>query len=220
MTDFDTLREWMVEQQIAARGVTDAKVLAAMREVPREEFVPAELTAQAYEDTPLPIGEGQTISQPYIVGFMIAALQCKGDERVLDIGTGSGYAAAVLSRIVAEVYTVERLAGLADLARRRLQRLHYDNIQVFHGDGSLGWAEHAPYDAIVVGAGGLKVPVTLRNQLAIHHGRLVMPVGASLHAQRLIREVRLSEDKFEHEKLSAVRFVPLIGAEGWPQDPD
>ena len=167
MPDTSVLRENMVRYQIAARGVSDELVLDAMRAVPREAFMPEELAEFAYEDTPLPIEEGQTISQPYIVALMIAAIQPGAQDRVLEIGTGSGYAAAVLSRVVGQVYTVERHEALVDLARRRLRTLGYGNVEVLHGDGSLGWPEHAPYESLIVTAGGPHVPRQLRDQLAV-----------------------------------------------------
>jgi protein-L-isoaspartate(D-aspartate) O-methyltransferase len=212
---FAEQRERMVERQLAGRGVRDAAVLAAMRTVPRECFVPKHLAHRAYEDEPLPIGEGQTISQPYIVAGMTEALRLTPRDRVLEIGTGSGYAAAVLALIVAEVYTVERLQRLAESARQRLTDLGYGNVHVRHGDGSLGWPEHAPYDAIVVTASGPDVPPSLLQQLAIG-GRLVMPVGPSSLFQRLVRVVRTDADAYERESLDEVSFVPLVGAEGWP----
>jgi protein-L-isoaspartate(D-aspartate) O-methyltransferase len=214
--DFAGQRERMVEQ-IAALGVRDPAVLAAMRAVPRERFVPEHLAHRAYDDGPLPIGEGQTISQPYVVAVMTEALRLQPRDRVLEIGTGSGYAAAVLASIVAEVYTVERVASLAESACRRLVDLGYANVHVRLGDGSLGWAEHAPYDAIVVTAGGPDVPPSLLRQLA-PHGRLVMPVGPEPRAQRLVRMVRTADDGYEREDLEEVAFVPLIGAEGWPAE--
>ena len=204
----------MVDEQIAARGVADPAVLDAMREVPREMFVPASAAEFAYEDSPVPIGEGQTISQPYVVALMAEALELTPRDRVLEIGAGSGYAAAVLSRIAAEVYAVERHASLAGLATRRLRDLDYDNVHIVHGDGTLGLASHAPYDAIIVAAGGPSVPEALRSQLAIG-GRLVIPVGATQQAQELVRVRRIGEHEYREEKLGAVRFVPLIGAQGW-----
>jgi len=186
-----------------------------MRKVPREAFVPRHLARRAYADEPLPIGGGQTISQPYIVAFMMEAMRLRPEDRVLEIGTGSGYAAAVLAEIAAEVYTVERLARLAESARRRLAELRYTNVHVRHGDGSLGWAEHAPYDAIVVTAGGPQAPRSLLAQLAVG-GRLVMPVGSTPRIQRLLRVVRTGDATYESEDLGDVAFVPLIGAEGWP----
>ncbi len=214
MRDFACQRDAMVREQLESRGIRDPAVLAAMREVPREEFVPRELREAAYDDNPLPIGEGQTISQPYMVAYMSEALELSPAHRVLEIGTGSGYAAAVLSRIVGQVYTVERLTGLAESARRRLDRLGYDNVRVEEGDGSLGLPEWAPYDAIVVTAGAPGVPKPLAEQLAIG-GRLVMPVGATPYFQILVRLRRTGESEYREEELFEVRFVPLIGAAGW-----
>ncbi|HSQ00997.1 MAG TPA: protein-L-isoaspartate(D-aspartate) O-methyltransferase [Candidatus Dormibacteraeota bacterium] len=204
--------------QLRARGVDDPAVLAAMREVPREAFIAAELAEFAYEDAPLPILSGQTISQPYIVAVMTAALALEPHHRVLEIGTGSGYAAAILSRIAADVYTVERHQELAAAAERRLHDLGYGNVHVVHGDGTLGWPAHAPYDAIVVAAGGPDVPPALLEQLAVG-GRLVIPIGSSPRTQELVRVQRLADDSYHREDLGAVRFVPLIGAAGWPEVP-
>ncbi len=209
-------RERMVEL-IVRRGVRDPAVLAALRKVPREHFVAGDRAHRAYDDTPLPIGEGQTISQPYVVAVMTEALQLRPHDRVLEIGTGSGYAAAVLAVIAAEVYTIERLERLAESARRRLEELGFANVHVRHGDGSLGWPEHAPYDAIVVTAGGPDVPRSLLRQMAVG-GRLVMPVGPTTRSQRLVRVVRTGEETYDRERLEDVAFVPLIGAEGWPAD--
>jgi protein-L-isoaspartate(D-aspartate) O-methyltransferase len=208
------LRERMVEEQIAARGVRDPLVLWAMRRVPREQFLREALEEFAYQDTPLPIESDQTISQPYIVAYMTEALGLTGGERVLEIGTGSGYAAAVLAEIADTVYTVERYANLAASADERLARLGYSNVHVLHGDGTRGWPEHAPYDAIVVAAGGPEVPPSLREQLAIG-GRLVIPVGPTTRQQRLVRIRRVEEHRYEQEELLAVAFVPLVGEEGW-----
>ncbi len=212
--DYTRLRHDMVEQFIAARGVRSAAVLDAMRNVPREAFLPDNLREFAYEDSPLPIAEGQTISQPYIVAYMIDALALEGGERVLEIGAGSGYAAAVLSQIAGEVYTVERIGQLAEKAAALLVELGYDNVHVLHGDGTLGWKEHAPYDAIVVTAGGPDVPESLKQQLEIG-GRLVIPVGTDPRIQELVRVTRLSEVKYKSEDIADVRFVPLVGEEGW-----
>ena len=209
-------RERMVATQIEARGITDPLVLDAMRIVPRERFVPASLAKFAYDDGPLPIGHGQTISQPYIVAVMTQAAGLKPGARALEIGTGSGYGAAVLSRIAAEVYTVERVGALAAAARASLAKLGYANVHVLEGDGSLGWADHAPYDAIVVTAGGPRVPRTLLNQLAAG-GRLVMPVGPVARHQRLVRVTRTDAHEYAYEDLEEVAFVPLIGAEGWTE---
>ena len=213
-SSFASLRAGMVEQHIAARGVRDERVLEAMRQVPRELFLPKSLREFAYEDSPLPIGGEQTISQPYIVAFMAEALMLKGDERVLEIGSGSGYAAAVLSEIANEVFTVERLGPLADKAAATLADLGYDNVHVLHGDGTKGWVEHAPYDAIVVAAGGPQVPESLKEQLKIG-GRLVIPIGPDQRAQELVRLTRVSAGEYRSEDIADVRFVPLIGEEGW-----
>lgn len=215
MRDFRKQRQSMVQQHIVARGVRSPLVLDAMGTVPREEFLPAHLREDAYEDTPLPIAEGQTISQPYIVAFMVEALGLSGGERVLEIGAGSGYAAAILSRIAGEVYTVERIGELAAKAASKLEDLGYDNVHVLHGDGTRGWPEHAPYDAIIVAAGGPEVPKSLKQQLKIG-GRLVIPVGRDTRAQELIRVTRQSENDYKTEDIADVRFVPLLGEEGWP----
>jgi protein-L-isoaspartate(D-aspartate) O-methyltransferase len=213
-TDFGRLREEMVEHHIAARGVRSGNVLKAMRKVQREAFLPAHLHEFAYEDSPLPIAEGQTISQPYIVALMAEALLLDGGEKVLEIGTGSGYAAAVLAEIAGEVYTIERLGPLAEKAAAALADQGYANVHVLHGDGTRGWPEHAPYDAIVVAAGGPKIPDLLRRQLKIG-GRLVIPVGSDARAQELVRVTRVSENDYRREDLADVRFVPLLGQEGW-----
>jgi protein-L-isoaspartate(D-aspartate) O-methyltransferase len=214
LRSFPSLRAEMVERNIIARGVRDQLVLDAMRKVPRELFLPKNLSEFAYEDSPLPIAGEQTISQPYIVAFMAEALMLKGGEKVLEIGAGSGYAAAVLSVIAADVYTVERLGQLADKAAATLAELGYDNVHVLHGDGTRGWPEHAPYDAIVVAAGGPQVPESLKEQLKIG-GRLVMPVGADQRTQELVRVTRISTNEYRSEDIADVRFVPLIGEEGW-----
>jgi protein-L-isoaspartate(D-aspartate) O-methyltransferase len=212
--DFKTMREKMVETQIKGRGVRDERVLSAMLKVERHRFVPKEYQAQAYADQPLPIGEGQTISQPYIVAYMAECLELSPADRVLEIGTGSGYSAAVLSRIAAQVYTVERFASLALSAGEHLRRLGYDNISILVADGTLGWPGMAPYDAIIVTAGAPRVPKPLLEQLAVG-GRLVLPVGPDRLGQILIRVRRKDEDEYLEERLLAVQFVPLVGAEGW-----
>ncbi len=204
----------MVERHIAHRGVRSALVLAAMRSVPRERFLPESLREFAYDDAPLPIAEGQTISQPYIVAMMTEALDLKGGEKVLEIGTGSGYAAAVLSGIAKDVYTVERIGQLAEKSADILAQLGYRNVHVLHGDGTRGWADHAPYDAIIVAAGGPQVPESLKTQLKIG-GRLVIPVGADRRLQELVRVTRVAENEYTTTELADVRFVPLVGAEGW-----
>ena len=212
--DFAKLRDSMVDLQIARRGVRSHLVLDAMRTVPREAFLPEPLREFAYEDAPLPIAEGQTISQPYIVALMTDALALEGGEKVLEIGTGSGYAAAVLSRIARNVYTVERIGQLAEKAAAALADLGYGNVHVLHADGTRGWPDHAPYDAIVVAAGGPEVPESLKTQLKIG-GRLVIPVGADRRVQELLRVIRVSEDQYKTEDIADVSFVPLVGEEGW-----
>ena len=214
MIDFSERRQQMVGRQIEARGVRSQKVLDAMGKVPREFFLPEDLREFAYEDSPLPIEAKQTISQPYIVAFMIEGLALKGGENVLEIGAGSGYAAAVLAEIAGEVYTIERIEELATHAASTLADLNYENIEVIHADGTLGLPEHAPFDAIVVTAGGPNVPETLKKQLKIG-GRMVIPVGSYQGIQELVRVTRLSQSDYKQEDLADVRFVPLVGAEGW-----
>lgn len=215
--DLTAARMRMVERDIANRGVIQADVLRSMRTVPRERFLPDELAAVAYDDHPLPIGSGQTISQPYIVALMAEAAEIGPQDRVLEVGAGSGYGAAVLSRIARAVWTIERHESLAEGAHWVLNDLGYDNVQVIWGDGTLGYPDAAPFDAIVVTAGGPRVPEALLEQLA-DHGRLVIPVGSDTHGQQLLR-VRRDGDTFSEEDLGAVRFVPLVGAQG-VADPD
>lgn len=196
----------MVETQIEARGVKGDKVLGAMRKVPRHLFVPENMKLYAYRDEPLVIGEGQTISQPYIVAYMTEALQLKGHERILEVGTGSGYQAAVLAEIVQEVFSVELLESLSLKAQDTLKRLEYKNIHFRIGDGTLGWKERAPYDAIMVTAAPAKVPKALQEQLTIG-GKMIIPVGAAFQELVLLtREKR----KYKKKILLPVRFVPLI----------
>jgi protein-L-isoaspartate(D-aspartate) O-methyltransferase len=212
--DFARARAEMVEHQIARRGVRDPLVLEAMARIPREAFVLPGWEEEAYEDQPLPIADRQTISQPYIVAYMIEAAGLRPGDRALEIGTGSGYAAAVMAAIAVRVYTIERQPGLAETAWQRLRQLGIENVEVRVGDGTLGWPEAQPFDAIVVTAGGPKVPTDLREQLAIG-GRLVIPVGESLHRQSLIRVVRDGPADYREEDLADVAFVPLIGEGGW-----
>jgi len=207
--DFELQRRRMVETTIASRGVDDPRVLQAMTEVPRHLFVPARLAGLAYEDTPLSIGEGQTISQPYVVALMCQALKLEPSDRVLEIGAGSGYAAAVLSRLVADVQTIERHEVLASAARERLARMGYVNVSVHLGDGSGGWPDKAPYDAVVVAAATPHVPEALRAQL-VEGGRLLIPVGDA-ELQTLVRLTRRGEE-YRREDLGEVRFVPLEAA--------
>lgn len=210
-------RDAMVETQLRGRGITDPLVLNAMEGVPREAFVSAGDRDEAYEDRPLPIGADQTISQPYMVAYMTEALQLKGGEKVLEIGTGCGYAAAILAEIAGEVFTIERLPALADLAQAHLTGLGYTNIHHRCGDGTLGWPAQAPFDAIIVTAAGPGVPPSLRNQLR-YGGRLVMPIGATWRGQMLVRITRHGNHDFEEEILTFVAFVPLIGEEGWDEE--
>ena len=200
-------RERMVQEQIASRGVQDARVLGALRKVPRHLFVPPAVAGEAYGDHPLPIGHGQTISQPYIVAFMTEALGLKGGERVLEVGTGSGYQAAVLAEIAGDVYSIEIVQPLGVEARDRLTRLGYRNVQVRIGDGYQGWAEAAPFDAIVVTAAAPRVPEPLKAQLK-EGGRLVIPVGDEV--QELMVVTRRGET-FAERRVLPVRFVPMTG---------
>jgi protein-L-isoaspartate(D-aspartate) O-methyltransferase len=216
MTDPSDLRQRMVERQLKARGIRNASVLKAMGEVPRERFVPERLAEFAYEDGPLPIGEGQTISQPFIVALMIEAADVGPGDRVLEVGAGSGYAAAAISRIASEVYAIERHPSLAQEAQRRLLELGYDNVAILAGDGSGGLPDKAPFDAILVAAGGDHVPEPLKRQLNVG-GRLVVPVGGE-EMQSLCCVTRTGEDEWSQEDLGGVRFVPLIGAHGRWED--
>ena len=205
----------MIETQLRRRGITDPRVLAAMAAVPREAFVAAPTKRLAYEDTPLPLAHGQTISQPYIVAYMAEALKLEPGDVVLEIGAGSGYAAAVLSMIAGRVYTIERVPELCESARERLSTLGYRQVEVRCGDGTRGWAEHAPFQAIVCAASGPNAPRSLLDQLDLG-GRLVMPIDTQ-YGQTLIRITRVGHDEYKTEDLGAVRFVPLIGEEGWPE---
>jgi protein-L-isoaspartate(D-aspartate) O-methyltransferase len=211
----DRQRKKMVERQLASRDITDPLVLSAMGRVPRERFVDTDYENSAYHDGPLPIGCGQTISQPYIVALMTQALELRGGENVLEIGTGSGYAAAILAEIAGSVTTIEYVSALIQRAEERLSALGYVNVLVVHGDGTKGYPPNAPYDAIVVTAGGPEVPESLKQQLTIG-GRLVIPVGASTSIQSLVKVTRHGQNNFDYEDLCGVRFVPLVGEEGWP----
>ena len=217
MEDYAAARKTMVDTALSARGVRDELVLKAMGRVPREHFVPSDLKTLAYRDTPLPIGSDQTISQPYIVAFMIEALGLQGGEKVLEIGAGSGYAAAVLGEIAGEVYAIERIGQLAERAVINLMDAGYQNVHVRHDDGTRGWLDEAPFDAILVSAGAPDIPRELLQQLVIG-GHMVIPVGRTQTAQELVRITRLDEDSYEREDLADVRFVPLIGKEGWESE--
>jgi protein-L-isoaspartate(D-aspartate) O-methyltransferase len=212
--DFERLRDEMVRLQLAGRDIRDERVLAAFGRVPRERFVWDVDRADAYADHPLRIGEGQTISQPYMVALMAQALALKGDERALEIGTGSGYQAAILAELAREVFTVERHPSLSESARDRLSALGYENIRFRVGDGTLGWPEEAPFDAIVVTAGSPRVPESLKSQLA-QGGRLAIPVGG-IHDQDLLLVTRQG-DEYRTRSVCPCIFVRLIGEEGWPE---
>lgn len=213
-TNGNDARNDMVERQIERRGIRDPRVLDAMRRVPREMFVSPEHAHKAYEDRPLPIGAGQTISQPYIVAFMIEALELQGGEKILEIGGGSGYAAAVLAMIGSHVFTIERIPQLAETARRNLDAAGIGNVTVRCSDGTEGWPEEAPFDAIMVSAGAPDEPRALMDQMRIG-ARMVIPIGGDPTSQELICLHRTAEDVFDRTTLTYVRFVPLIGRQGW-----
>jgi protein-L-isoaspartate(D-aspartate) O-methyltransferase len=213
MPDFAALREAMIERHIAARGIDDPAILAAFRDVPREAFVEDSLAAHAYDDGPLPIGNSQTISQPYIVALMIAAAGVQPEDKVLEVGAGSGYATALISRIADKVIAIERVPELAQSARERLATLGYGNVEIVEADGTLGWRDAAPYDDILVAAAASQVPQPLIDQLK-PGGRLVMPVGGIHGIQELIKVTKDVEGYLSHVTLGGVRFVPLISDGG------
>ncbi|MDR5781223.1 protein-L-isoaspartate(D-aspartate) O-methyltransferase [Caballeronia sp. LZ065] len=219
MNEFTQAREKMVERQLKARGIRHARVLGCMGQIPREVFVAPALAEFAYEDSPLPIAAGQTISQPYIVALMFEAADLQPNDRVLDIGTGSGYTAALAACMATSVDTVERHRELADEAREVLTKLGVTNATVHHADGTIGLPGHAPFDAILAAAGGPRVPAAWRDQLKIG-GRLVMPIGDARESQRLVKYTRTGEHEFREEQLGSVMFVPLIGTHGWSEAPD
>jgi protein-L-isoaspartate(D-aspartate) O-methyltransferase len=214
--EFAEKRAEMIERQLRRRGITDAKVLEAMNAVRREEFVSCDFRSRAYEDEPLPIGEGQTISQPYIVAAMTAALRLKGNERVLEIGTGCGYQAAILSHLAKEVFTIESRSELASAASERLRRLGFENVHVHCGDGTLGLPEFTPFDAILVAAAAPAVPPPLLNQLA-EGGRLIIPIGDAENQE--LQLIERSGTTFRASILDPCRFVPLVGSYGWKEPP-
>ena len=216
MTDFAAERETMVRRQIAGRGIEGRRLLEAFRAVPRELFVPEGVREFAYEDGPLPIEADQTISQPYIVALMIEAAEIAPGDKVLEIGAGSGYAAAVLGQVAGEVIAVERHRELVELARARMARLGYGNVRIVEGDGTGGLPDEGPFEAILCAASGSHVPRALLDQLAIG-GTLVMPVGEPNAVQNLVKVIRRGDDDFREEDLGPVRFVPLIGAHGWSE---
>ncbi|MGB2964623.1 MAG: protein-L-isoaspartate(D-aspartate) O-methyltransferase [Anaerolineales bacterium] len=211
--DFQTARKRMVERQIARRGISSPRILEAFSEIPRHLFIPADQHLYAYADGPLPIGKGQTISQPYIVAYMTMHLNLKGDERVLEIGTGSGYQAAILGKLAAEVHTVERHSSLAKSASKLLEDLGFNNIQIHLGDGTKGLPDFAPYDGIMVTAAAPDVPAPLLSQLA-DGGRLIMPVGGRIG--QVLHLYQRRGEEITKEDLAPVAFVPLIGDHGWP----
>lgn len=214
MDAFEEARNLMVDRQIRARGINDTRVLNAMARVPRHLFVDPVDQPIAYEDRPLPIGHGQTISQPYIVALMCEALQVHDECKVLDVGTGSGYAAAILSELGGDVVSLERIPELTQFARANLNTAGYEKVVLHCADGTLGYPDNAPYDAIMVAAGAPVTPEHLKRQLAIG-GRLVIPVGSARHLQTLVRITRVDDDDFATRTLGEVCFVPLIGEEGW-----
>jgi protein-L-isoaspartate(D-aspartate) O-methyltransferase len=214
MTDFTAEREAMVERQLKRRGITDQTILDAFRAVPREAFVGPDYAGAAYGDHPLPIEAGQTISQPYIVALMIQAAGIKPGDRVLEVGAGSGYAAAVISRIADKVIAIERQHDLVEVARERLRRLGYSNVEIVEGDGTRGCPDEAPFDAILAAASGSHVPEGLLAQLA-PGGRIVMPIGNPGWVQELVKVTKQDDGILRQENLGGVRFVPLIGEEGW-----
>ena len=210
---FERARQRMVEEQLVGRGITDVRVLGVMATLERHRFVAEALQGRAYEDKPLPIGERQTISQPFMVGLMTQALELTGAERVLEIGTGCGYQTAVLAELAASVFSIERLSSLAAAARATLDALGYYNVAVRVADGTLGWAEEAPFDAIVVTAGTPQIPRPLLEQLDARHGRLVFPIGEE-ELQTLVR-IRKDETGLHEEYFGDCRFVKLVGRYGW-----
>ncbi|MCV9938956.1 protein-L-isoaspartate(D-aspartate) O-methyltransferase [Boseaceae bacterium BT-24-1] len=212
--DFTRARQRMVEQQLAGRGIRDRKVLDAMRLVPREAFIAVQLAAFAYQDGPIPIGEGQTISQPYVVALMLEAAAIAAQDEVLEIGAGSGYVVALLSRMARKVFAIERHAILAAQATKRLQQLGCDNAEILCADGTEGLPAEAPFDAIIVSAGSPDIPGALKQQLAVG-GRLLIPVECSGYGQVLTKLTRQAEGTFASERLAPVSFVPLIGRHGW-----
>jgi len=213
--DFSKARQRMVDEQIASRGINDIRVLNALSKVPRHLFVEEALQGQAYNDYPLPIGEKQTISQPFMVALMTQALELKGDERVLEIGTGSGYQAAILAELAERIYSIERIRSLANRARRLLHELHYYNIEIEISDGTRGLKENAPFQAITVTAGTPDIPQPLLDQLAME-GRLVVPIGDAF-SQTLVRVIRMKSG-FKREDMGGCHFVKLIGKHGWQEE--
>lgn len=215
MDRYKHLRDWMVESQIVERGIRDKRVIEAMKKVPRHLFVPEDLIEDAYDDRALPIGHGQTISQPYIVALMTELLELKGDEKVLEIGTGSGYQAAILAELVKEVYTIERIEPLAEEAKKKFERLGYKNIKLYIKDGTEGLAEEAPFDRIIITAATPEIPQPLIDQLK-ENGIIVAPVGER-YSQYMLKGIKKGKE-IERHYLIPVAFVPLIGKYGWKEE--
>jgi len=213
--DFNAMRNAMVDEQLIVRSISSEKVLDAFRKVPRHEFVDKDLLRNAYSDYPLPIGDGQTISQPYIVALMTQSLNLKGDEKVLEIGTGSGYQTAILAQIAREIYSVERFKNLADTAGSTLEKIGYRNVKIKIGDGTLGWEEFAPYDGIIVTAGAPEIPQSLTRQLK-DGGRMIIPIGSGGFGQILTLIEKIGKD-IRTSEICGCMFVPLIGKEGWSE---
>lgn len=216
MSEFEALRERMIERHIVARGIDNASLIAAFRAVPREAFVSAGFETAAYADAPLPIGSGQTISQPYIVALTVDSAEIGPDDKVLEIGAGSGYAAAIIGQIAKQVIAIERHGELARLASERMAKFGYDNVRIVEGDGSRGYPEEAPFDAIVAAASGSHVPQVILDQLK-PGGRIVMPLGDPGAIQQLVKLTKRADGTLKQEDLGAVRFVPLIGAHAFPE---
>jgi len=213
--NFEALRNEMVDLQLITRGIKDKRVLQVMRDIPREEFVPSDLKYAAYDDCALPIGEGQTISQPYMVAIMTECLQLKGDEKVLEIGTGSGYQAAILSRLSKKVFTIERVPELAERSKEKLEKHGFSNVQVILGDGTEGYENEVPFDGIIVTASCPDIPKPLVDQLA-EGGRLILPIGERFH--QVLTTVTKSKGKIKKEESIGCVFVPLLGKYGWRGD--
>ena len=213
--DYEELRELMVKMQLIPRGIKDERVLNAMKKVPRHLFVEDSFKQKAYDDTALSIGEGQTISQPYMVAIMTELMELKGDEKILEVGTGSGYQAVILAELAREVYTIERVASLANKAKEKFSAIGYNNIHIMVGDGTLGWQEEAPFDRIIITAGGPKVPEPLIEQMS-EDGIIVAPIGDRF--TQLLLKIIKSEGRISKEEFIPCVFVPLIGAYGWREE--
>lgn len=213
--NYEILRERMVQEQLIPRGISSSRVLDALKNVERHKFVPAKMRDTAYADHPLPVGEGQTVSQPYMVALMTEKLDLTGSEKVLEVGTGSGYQAAILARLAKEVYSIERFRELSDKAAQVLRDLGYSNIRLKVGDGTLGWKEEAPFDRIIVTAGAPRIPSSLIAQLA-DQGKLVIPVGEGF--SQVLTVIKKDKENISQEEICGCVFVPLVGKEGWKRE--